>query len=155
MTPEHLEKLKIAREKAKIKIQENALIRNKQKENLRIEKELQNKLILEKNNELTKATAPDPEQESPEPEPEVIIKKEKKKKKPIVIIEKSSSSDDDDNVIYIKKKSISKKKVEMDEPEKSPVKLPEPEPVKLPQIEPVRTFNPFYNMHYRQMHNLY
>jgi hypothetical protein len=41
----------------------------------------------------------------------------------------------------------------MNEPEA--VKLPEPEPVKLPQIEPVRNFNPFYNMHYRQMHNLY
>jgi hypothetical protein len=156
LTPEHLEKLKLAREKAR-----EAQIRNTAERKLKKEKVVpevvqtkSEKIDLSTNEKiLQKPVIEEPifDLESDE-EPEVVIKKEKKKKpkkKPVVIVEQESDSESDDgesNVIYIKKRS-NKKKVEL-----APVPI-EPvirqQPIEPPQFQYPR--NPFYSMPFRMI----
>jgi hypothetical protein len=122
MTPEMIEKLKVARARAmevkkelakkneatKINEQETKLNKRKSK--------LAEKTAPTINQEIQEKNAPEAEdsdeEQEEQPEP-VIIKKEKKKpkKKPVVIVQESDSeSDDDNNVVYIKRKSKKKEK---------------------------------------------
>lgn len=120
MTPEMLEKLKIARERAmevkkelakkneatKINEQETKLNKRKSK--------LAEKTAPTITQEIQEKNVPEAEDSEEEQEEQpVIIKKEKKKpkKKPVVIVQESDSeSDDDNNVVYIKRKSKKKEK---------------------------------------------
>jgi hypothetical protein len=115
LTPEHLEKLKLAREKAREAQIKNTAERKKKKEKVE-EVEPPVKIDLSTNEKiLQKPVIEEPifDLESDE-EPEVVIKKEKKKKpkkKPVVIVEQESDSesDGDSNVVYIKRRSNKKK----------------------------------------------
>jgi hypothetical protein len=130
MTPEMIEKLKVARARAMevkkelakkneaTKINEQEIKLNKRKSKLAektaptINQEIQEKNAPTINQEIQEKNAPEAEESDEEPEP-VIIKKEKKKpkKKPVVIVQESDSeSDDDNNVVYIKRKSKKKEK---------------------------------------------
>ena len=151
LTPEHLEKLKLAREKAR-----EAQIRNTAERKLKKEKVVpeviqtkSEKIDLSTNEKiLQKPVIEEPifDLESDD-EPEVVIKKEKKKKpkkKPVVIVEQESDSesDGDSNVVYIKRRS-NKKKVELPP-------APPPEPVREPpHFQYPR--NPFYSMPFRMI----
>jgi hypothetical protein len=120
MTPEMLEKLKVARERAmevkkelakkneatKINEQETKL--NKRKSKL-AEKEIKSgKIDLSTNEKILEAEAEDSEEEEPV---KIKIEKKKPKKKPVVIVQESDSeSDDDNNVVYIRRKSKKKEK---------------------------------------------
>jgi hypothetical protein len=151
LTPEHLEKLKLARQKAREAQIKNTEARRKKKEEPKEGEtplvEEMNKIDLSTNEKILEEPAePEPDLESDEePEP-VVIKKEKKKKpkkKPVVIVEESDSeSEGEGNVVYIKRRS-NKKKVELPP-------APQPEPVKeLPQFSYPR--NPFYAMPFRML----
>ena len=149
LTPEHLEKLKLAREKAREAQIKNTLERKKKKEEPK-EVEPPLKIDLSTNEKiLQKPVIEEPifDLESDEEEPEVVIKKEKKKKpkkKPVVIVEQESDSesDGDSNVVYIKRRS-NKKRVELPP-------APPPEPVREPpQFQYPR--NPFYSMPFRMI----
>ena len=102
MTPEQLEKLKVARERA-------LEVRRKNAEDKKLIKELavteKEKVITEVKQKLYKLKEPvpaEPKVEIIEPEPEPIkVKKEKKK----IVIEQHSSDDENDHeVVYIRKK---------------------------------------------------
>ena len=127
LTPEHLEKLKIAREKAREvqmkNTEERKKLREIEKENKRLEAEQKKNEIIEKNKKLTskgnieieyEEEPNDTEPQNPIaqdiPQKEVI--KKKKKKKPVVIVEESGSSDsEEDNIIYVKRRSSKQKPV--------------------------------------------
>ena len=124
LTPEKLEKLKVAREKALLVRQENAKNKALEKELVNVEKE---KHITEVKEKLAKV------KEKPiiEEEPEVIIKKTKAKpkKKKIVIVEDSDTDEEEQHqVIYVKRKKD--------------VKLPEPHlhPPPEQEVKPVQVF---------------
>lgn len=169
LTPEHLEKLKIARAKAREVQIKNTELRKLERENKAHEKAddkvKREKAIKEKNKEIKDALGvvkveknkkvsikepepesiplPEPEEESEEditPEPVKVVKKKKPKKKPVVIVEASSDSESDDNqVIYIKRKK-KKDKVERNE---TLVEQPLPLQPELPKrMYPI---NPFFN----------
>ena len=127
LTPEALERLAKAREKANAMRQQNYAKRL----------ELKAKKIKEKNEiaktaktwvsepcEEPKAEPEEPESEEPEAEaeePPKIIKQKVSKKKPVIIVEQSSDDDDEfesnEKVLFVKR--VSRKK-------KEPVKHPEP-----------------------------
>jgi len=122
LSPEQLEKLKVAREKALKVRQANAEQRKKEKDLKKLEKQAKQKEIEEKLMNYQEAPAPEPTPE-PEEEPEETtvappVKKPKKKtKKPIVIVEESDSSEsEDEQVVYIKrakgKRSVAEKPLE-------------------------------------------
>jgi len=146
LTPEHLEKLKLAREKAREAQIRNTEARRKKKEEERLsEPQTQKKIDLSTNEKILETAEPEPDLESDEEPEALVIKKEKKKKpkkKPVVIVEESDSeSEGEGNVVYIKRRS-NKKRVEL-----PPPPAPEPEPVKeVAQFQYPR--NPFYQ-HYR------
>ena len=145
LSPEHLEKLKVAREKAREAQIKNTAERKKKKEKV-VEEVIEEKVV-------------EPIIEEPEPifdlesdeEPEPVKIKEKKKKpkkKPVIIVEESNSeSDGESNVIYIKKRS-NKKKVEL-----PPVPVEPPvvrqEPIQAPQFQYPR--NPFFSQPFRMI----
>ena len=125
LTPEHLEKLKIAREKARITQKKNAELRKLERENKlhddAKEKAKREKAIKEKNKEIKNAVnhkepilKENVEEVEDEDEYEVksqVKEKKKPKKKPVIIVEASSDSDSDDQqVIYIKNKSKQKER---------------------------------------------
>ena len=109
LSPEQLEKLKVAREKALKVRQENAEQRKKEKDLKKLEKQAKQKEIEEKL--MNYQETPQLERAEPTPEPEeepeetTPVKKPKKKpKKPIVIVEESDSSEsEDEQVVYIKR----------------------------------------------------
>jgi len=109
-SPEHLEKLKIAREKALAVRQKKASEKKLEKELATKEHEQKMETIKEKLGEISKPKkksepkpAPEPESE-PESEPEVIIKKKTKKKaKKIVIVEDSDTDEEQQQVIFVKR----------------------------------------------------
>lgn len=172
-TEEHLEKLKLAREKARATQIKNKEIRQMEKENQAEEERRRKEAIIAKNKEIKSSlkkvpnkptdkpsalakVEPQEELEEDEPQEEEqnikIIKKEKpkkKSKKPIVIVEQSESSESEDEqqVVYVKKKSSRYKKVQLPPP-------PPPEPVYEPEPEqpriPYRPNNPFFNLNYRK-----
>lgn len=173
-TEEHLEKLKLAREKARETQQKNKEIRQMEKENKAEEERKRKEAIVAKNKEIksslkkvpnkpsNKVSAlakTEPQEEIPEdthnsePEEDIkIIKKEKPKKKtkkPIVIVEQSESSESEEEqqVVYVKKKSKNfYKKVQ------KPRDYQEPEPEThnyVPVRQPYRPNNPFHNLNYR------
>jgi hypothetical protein len=125
MTPEMIEKLKVARARAmevkkelakkneatKINEQETKLNKRKTKLAEKTAPAINGKIDRSTIKKYKKRTT-EAEESEEEPEP-VIIKKEKKKpkKKPVVIVQESDSeSDDDNNVVYIKRKSKKKEK---------------------------------------------
>jgi len=169
LTPEQLEKLKIARARAREVQIKNTELRKLERENQADDKAKREKAIKEKNKEIKDAlgvvkveknkkvtlkvsephaTSPPEEdiisEEEEEPEPVKPIKKKKPKKKPVVIVEASSSSESDDSqVIYIKRK---KKKDKVSEPPQQPMQMyTEPEiPKRMYNV------NPFFNHNYKK-----
>ena len=149
LSPEHLEKLKIARElaqKSKLKSKEKTTIK-KENEKLKKEKELAD--VIKANEKIKKELNPPPE---PEPEPEPVKKKRSKKK---VIIQESSSDSDSDGggAIYIKKSRSKKKydKVSMDDlsnmiKRAMPAPPPPPQPTRPPSPEPPPVRRPRHQM---------
>ena len=150
MTPETLEKLKVAREKAREAQQAKKKITKMEKEIVVKEKQQKIDKITKKHKELT-LPKEEPEPEEPKEEPkEIPVKKEKKKKKkPIVIVQEdsSSSSDEDQNVIYIKRRS--KKKVEKSE--NIPIQPREPpREITPPLVRRQIPHNPFNHIQFKQ-----
>ena len=116
LSPEQLEKLKVAREKALKVRQANAEQRKKEKDLKKLEKQAKQKEIEEKlmnyQEGSTGASASDNQELSashsienePEEEAPPVKKPKKKTKKPIVIVEESDSSEsEDEQVVYIKR----------------------------------------------------
>ncbi len=148
LTPEHLEKLKLAREKAREAQIKNTEARRKKKEEAikEVEPPVQemNKIDLSTDEKILAEPEPDLESDE-EAEPVVVKKKKKPKKKPVVIVEESDSeSESEGNVVYIKRRSNTKRG---GLPHAPP---PEHQPVKeLPQFSYPR--NPFYAMPFRML----
>ena len=162
LTPEQLEKLAIAREKAmKVKaemMEKRRALTSEQQKEAKIE-DLENKIEKVKKTRPKKAAPPEPvledipedEDDEPEPEPVKPKPKSKPKKKPIVVVEESDSdSDDASNVVYIKRRS--RKQKEVPKPvEPPPPPKPEPEPVRAPppvqrQVRPMTApSRPFFD----------
>ena len=134
MTPEALERLAKAREKAaevkralrKAKDEKETEIKQRvKKEQLdKMERKVRNSMI-----DLTVDDPKEPKEVEVEEEEEEVVKKVKKKskKKPVVIIEESSS-DDDSNVVYIKRKPRKK------EPAQPEPAQPQPAPLAFGQM---------------------
>lgn len=107
MTPEQLEKLKIARERALEVRRKNAEEKKLIKELAVTEKErviteVKEKLYSIKKPPVARLTGPEPKVEIIEPDPEPIKPKTEKKK---IVIEQHSSDDENDHeVVYIRKK---------------------------------------------------
>ena len=164
---EHLEKLKLARLKARETQMRNKEIRQMEKENKAEEERRRKEAIIAKNKEIKNSLKKMPnepvtqpstlevfntqekvvEEEVAEEEEQayVIEKKAKKKKpkKPIVIVEQSSSdSEDDQQVVYVKKKS-KKKDIEA-----APIVQPQVE--QQPDNRRYIVHNPFHNLHYKK-----
>ncbi len=104
MTPEQLEKLKVARERA-------LEVRRKNAEDKKLIKELavteKEKVITEVKQKLykLKEPVPEPKVEIIEPEPAPAPEKKPKKEKKKIVIEQHSSDDENDHeVVYIRKK---------------------------------------------------
>ena len=104
LSPEALEKLKIAREKALLIRQENAKNKSLEKELIKEEKEQHLTEVKEKL-AIVKAKKPIIVVEEEEKEEEEVIIKKKKPKKKVIIVEDSDSDEDHQHqVIYVKKK---------------------------------------------------
>ena len=108
LTSAMLENLALAREKAKIKRQEQGQLtqlRKKLSEKTQADEIADIKKKLEPV-PVPEAVVPVPEEEHETDEPEAPIKQVKKKAKPpIVIVEESESDSEDEQVVYIKRKS--------------------------------------------------
>ena len=172
-TEEHKEKLKIAREKARVTQLKNKELRLMEKENKADEERKRKEAIIAKNKEIKTSLKKIPNKPSSKPsvlekvkddddndenvveddhlEQNIkVIKKEKTKKKPkkpIVIVEQSESSESDDEqqVVYVKKKSNRYKKVNLPPPI-APEPILQPETVR----ETYRPTNPFHNIYYKK-----
>jgi hypothetical protein len=122
MTPELLEKLALARQKANEKRTENAKLKKMEKE-LKVKEQQTKAQEIKENYE--KATTPEEPEEEPEPDPEPVQKPVKKKqtkkpKKPIVIVEESESDEsEDEQVIYIKRSQTKKPAPQQQQPQVS------------------------------------
>lgn len=152
LTQEQLEKLKIARAKAResqIKnTEKRQAARKLAKENKEMEEREKLQTLKNKNEELkqkvpvAKVEPPSPAQpedsDLSEPAPKVIPGRKKPAKKPVVIVEDSESESDDSNVIYIKKGRRSSKPSQPQQFEPAPTA---PAPVKPQQYQ---FFNPFF-----------
>jgi len=104
LSPEQLEKLKVAREKALSVRQTNAKNKALEKELVVAEKEQHINIVKEK---LAKVKAT-PESVNDvtfeeEPDAEVVIKKKVKPKKKIIVVEDSDTDEEQQQVIYVKK----------------------------------------------------
>jgi len=170
LTPEHLEKLKVAREKARITQKKNTELRKLDRENKlhedTKEKVKREKAIKEKNIEIKNAVnhkepilKKNVEEVEDEEEEEVklhVKQKKKPKKKPVIIVEASSDSDSDDQqVIYIKNKS--KQKERQTAPHQPPEYKQPPHtsqaatlPIPVPMQSRQYPINPFFNTHYKR-----
>ena len=126
-TPEQLEVLSKAREKALQIRKENAKLRQAEKQ---IEKDKKSKELMMRKQKVAEYNSPkeisDPE---PEPEPPKEIKriskefqKKKEKKKKIIYVEESSESEEEE-IVYVKK---SKPKKEILEPQERTSEKPKP-----------------------------
>ena len=139
LSPEQLEKLKVARERALEVRQTNAKNKALEKELATAEKEQHLNTVKEK---LAKVKAPvkveiepDSEPETPEPETVVVKKSKKKKPKKIVIVEDSESDDEQQQVIFVKRK-------------KEPVTQPVPVPAAPPKAPTPSQDDDPYQRHY-------
>jgi len=106
LSPEQLEKLKVARERALAVRQENAKNKALEKELATAEKEQHLNTVKEK---LAKVKAPpkiEVVESEPESEPEVVVRKAKSKpkKKKIIVVEDSESDEEQQQVIFVKRK---------------------------------------------------
>lgn len=151
LSPEHLEKLKIARERALAVRQKKAGEKKLVKELETKEHEQKIENIKERLEDIKKpkkkVVAPVPEPESePESEPEVIVKKKTKKKaKKIIVVEDSDTDEEQQQVIYVKRKK--------DPPSSAPIPIPQApqliqqEPPGLPRkqfIDPSQLYQEHY-----------
>lgn len=112
-TPEQLEVLSKAREKALEIRKENAKLRQAEKQ---IEKDKKSKEILARKQKVEEYNNP---KEEPIPEPEIVVEKEtikrivkpkKEKKKKIIYVEESSESEEEE-IVYVKKSKPKKQEV--------------------------------------------
>lgn len=178
-TEEHLEKLKIAREKARVTQLKNKELRLMEKENKADEERKRKEGIIAKNKEIKTALKKVPNKPSSKPsvlekvktkdddddndenvvededlEQNIkVIKKEKTKKKPkkpIVIVEQSESSEsDDEQQVVYVKKKSNRYKKVNVQSLQPPIA---PEPILQPETvrETYRPTNPFHNIYYKK-----
>jgi len=108
LSPEQLEKLKVAREKALSVRQANAKNKALEKELATAEKEQHLTEVKEKLAKVKIAKQEPPKIEivesEPESEPEVIVRKKRNKKKKIIVVEDSDTDEEQQQVIFVKKK---------------------------------------------------
>jgi len=139
LSPEHLEKLKLSREKALEARRKNKNENLLKKELKTIEHDLEIDAVKTK---IKKLKEPIPSSES-EPEPVVV----KKKKKKIIVVEQSDS-DDQQQVIYVKRKEKEKEKesiTQQIEIPQVPVVIQAPPVNQRKQyIDPTAIYNSFY-----------
>ena len=149
-TPEHLEKLRIAREKALVvrqkKAQEKLLIKNIEKEIVTKTHEIKLDNVKTK---LDKLVKPPPVVESEtESEPEIIVKKKKKKKsKKIVIVEDSDSDDEQQQVIFVKRTKPTLQQIPIQPQPQPQPQIQQPQPPQRPQR---RTEAEIYAEHFQR-----
>jgi len=146
LSPEHLEKLKVSREKA-------LAVRQKRAEEKKLEKQLQVKEheikidnIKERLEDISKPKKKiekQPESDT-DSEASVVIKKKKKKPKKIVIVEDTDSDDDQQQVIFVKRKKESSAPIPIPVAPVAPVAPPEP------QVSRRRDPNEIYAEHYQR-----
>jgi hypothetical protein len=153
LSPEHLEKLKISREKA-------LAVRQKRAQEKKLEKELATKEHEQKINGMKerlediskpkkKVVKPDSDTESETAEPIVVKKKLKKKPKKIVIVEDSDTDEEQQQVIFVKRKK---------EPLPVPQQIQQPiqqiqqpiQQIEQPQVSRRRDPNEIYAEHYQR-----
>ncbi len=151
LSPEQLEKLKVAREKALSVRQTNAKNKALEKELATAEKEQHLNTVKEK---LAKVKAPKQEapkieiqpDSEPESEPEVIVRKKKStKKKKIVIVEDSDTDEEQQQVIFVKRKKEPATAALLPEPVPTQVFKPPPQQPQRPDAHQIRydaMFNP-------------
>lgn len=159
MTPELLEKLKVAREKAnevkkKMKAEGDvARIAHLEKRLAKLKPPSKEPELNNKEKELKEKDEKLPTVEEEEEEQPQKIKKKKPKKKPVVIYDQSSSSssDDDSQVVYVKRKSKNKYK-RAPAPQPAPIQQQPPPP---PVTKVIQNPNPFYGYHLNRMINQY
>ena len=176
-TEEHKEKLKIAREKARVTQLKNKELRLMEKENKADEERKRKEAIIAKNKEIKTSLKKIPNKPSSKPsvlekvktkddddddndenvvededlEQNIkVIKKEKTKKKPkkpIVIVEQSESSESDDEQQVVYVKKKSNRYKKVNLP--PPIA---PEPILQPETvrETYRPTNPFHNIYYKK-----
>jgi hypothetical protein len=148
LSPEHLEKLKIAREKA-------LAVRQKKAQEKKLEKELETKKHEQKINgikeELETMDKPKVIPSPPKPESDtdsdssIIIKKKTKKKKAkkIVIVEDSDSDEEQQQVIFVKRKKDTPPPAQVQQPILDhPAPAPEPQGRKY--IDPTQIYAEHY-----------
>ena len=152
-TPEHLEKLKVAREKALVvrqkKAQEKLLVKNLEKDLVTKEHEVKVDTIKTKLDKLN-AKPPPPESESEsEPDAPVVIKKKKKKAKKIVIVEESDSDEEQQQIIYVKRTKPQIQQIQQPIPQPSaPIPIPQqPQPPQ--RRSEAEIYNEFYQRNRR------
>jgi len=147
LTPEHLEKLKIARVKA-------LAVRQKKASEKNLEKNLGKELLVaehlnkvethkEKITDLSKPKKVDSDTESDDIP---VIKKKKKLKKKIIVVEDTDSDDEQQQVIYVKRT----KPVLNEIPKELPIQQPVPPPVAEPPISIRRNPDQIYAEHYQR-----
>lgn len=111
-TPEQLEALARAREKALEIRKQNAELRKAEKELAKQEKE-QN--IKERKERVKKLLKEEPikevEEDTPDPEPPAPKPKAKPKKKKVIVVEESESESEEEEVVVVKKKKAPKARV--------------------------------------------
>jgi len=145
LSPEHLEKLKVSREKA-------LAVRQKRAEEKKLEKQLATKEheikidnIKERLEDISKpkkvVKPPDSDTDS---EASVVVKKKKKKPKKIVIVEDTDSDDEQQQVIFVKRKKEPSAPIPVVAPVIAPVAPPEP------QVSRRRDPNEIYAEHYQR-----
>ena len=151
LSPEQLERLKVAREKALAVRQTNAKNKALEKELATAEKEQHLTEVKEK---LAKVKAPKQEApkievvESEEDEPQIVVKRTKKpaKKKKIVIVEDSESDEEQQQVIFVKRKKETERVPVVESiAERQQVFKPAPPPPQHPDANQMRydaMFNP-------------
>jgi len=135
LSPEQLERLKVAREKALAVRQTNAKNKALEKELATAEKEQHLNTVKEK---LAKVKAPKQEppkieiqpDSEPESEPEIVVKRTKKpaKKKKIVIVEDSESDEEQQQVIFVRRKKDNPLQPIQHQPEPVPQQVFKPQP---------------------------
>lgn len=143
LTPEHLEKLKISREKA-------IAARVKMGIETKLKKELKNAEheagISEVKQKLQKLKEPpQPVISSSEEDEPVVIKKKPKKKKKVVVIEQTDS-DEEQTIVYVKKpKPIKESIIQQIEISEAPVVAQAPVTTgRRTYVDPTAIYNSFY-----------
>ena len=123
MTPDQLENLRKAREKANVVRQEKADLRRMERETKLVEKMAKEKEIKAKYGKIKEPEPqpepePEPEESSSEEEQEVVVKKKKvvkkKPKKKVIYVSENDDSSSEEEVVYKKKKKAVAQPVERD-----------------------------------------